>query len=567
MKNKIVKQLLGISVATVLFASMPMLALAEEYNISAGSIKVDIDAGGNRIVTQADVENPPEQEETVITGSNTSENYIVTINTEATGDNTGEVTFKDFTNDVGSYDYSPAVLVKGGGNLEIELDGTNTLKSGSYCAGIQKENSGTLTIKDDNPSENDTPDSLTATGGILGAGIGGGYEEAGTDIIIEGGKVTATGGSMGAGIGGGYDGNGTVTINGGEVTATGGSQGAGIGSGSYGTGEVTITGGTVVATGGYGGAGIGGGFQGAGTVTIEGEKVTATGGSMGAGIGGGRSGAGTVTINGGDVIATGGNAGAGIGGGSDSTGSSLKVSGSAVVKASGGTEYALSNYGAGAAIGEGGNSEKINNVWTPVEGSYIDIDTTELGESGFVIFYKPGIDAQEMIDHPTNNIYQEHPYIGQLPFEINTEESVIIHTVVPKQNNDNNNSLNNNNDSETATPGYTGITIDILLKQINSSLLTTNGGAVTIDFGRNICLTPELMKTLFETGNVAKNCTFTYKGKRYNLYIPVIDTKSDKYLKAMDELKKEDNGKGFAGFMRTKDIFKDLGVTVAEIKQ
>ena len=539
MKNKIVKQLLGISVATVLFASMPMLSLAEEYNISAGSIKVDIDAGGNRIVTQADVENPPEQEETVITGSNTSENYIVTINTEATGDNTGEVTFKDFTNDVGSYDYSPAVLVKGGGNLEIELDGTNTLKSGRYCAGIQKENNGTLTIKDDNPSENDTPDSLTATGGILGAGIGGGYEEAGTDIIIEGGKVTATGGS----------------------------QGAGIGSGSYGTGEVTITGGTVVATGGYGGAGIGGGRYGAGTVTIEGGTVSATGGEFGAGIGGGRSGAGTVTINGGDVIATGGNAGAGIGGGSDSTGSSLKVSGSAVVKASGGTEYALSNYGAGAAIGEGGNSEKINNVWTPVEGSYIDIDTTELGESGCVIFYKPGIDAQEMIDHPTNNIYQEHPYIGQLPFEINTEESVIIHTVVPKQNNDNNNSLNNNNDSETATPGYTGITIDILLKQINSSLLTTNGGAVTIDFGRNICLTPELMKALFETGNVAKNCTFTYKGKRYNMYIPVIDTKSDKYLKAMDELKKEDNGKGFAGFMRTKDIFKDLGVTVAEIKQ
>ena len=171
-----------------------------------------------------------------------------------------------------------------------------------------------------------------------------------------------------------------------------------------------------------------------------------------------------------------------------------------------------------------------------------------------------------MIDHPTNNIYQEHPYIGQLPFEINTEESVIIHTVVPKQNNDNNNSLNNNNDSETTTPGYTGITTDMLIRQINGLLKTAKGGAVTIDFGRNICLTPELMKTLFETGNVAKNCTFTYKGKRYNLYIPVIDTKSDKYLKAMDELKKEDNGKGFAGFMRTKDIFKDLGVTADEIK-
>ena len=172
-----------------------------------------------------------------------------------------------------------------------------------------------------------------------------------------------------------------------------------------------------------------------------------------------------------------------------------------------------------------------------------------------------------MIDHPELNIDTDHPYIGQLPFAIDSGESVIIHTVVPKQNNDNNNSSNNNNDSETATPGYTGITTDMLIRQINGLLNSANGGAVTIDFGRNICLTPELMKALFETGNVAKNCTFTYKGKRYNLYIPVIDTKSDKYLKAMDELKKEDNGKGFAGFMRTKDIFKGLGVTMAEIKQ
>lgn len=107
----------------------------------------------------------------------------------------------------------------------------------------------------------------------------------------------------------------------------------------------------------------------------------------------------------------------------------------------------------------------------------------------------------------------------------------------------------------------------MLIRQINGSLLTSNGGAITIDFERNICLTPELMKMLFETGNVAKNCTFTYKGKRYNLYIPVIDTKSGKYLDAMEVLKKEDKGKGFAGFMRTRDIFKDLGVTLAEIKQ
>ena len=534
MKNKIVKQLLGISVATVLFASMPMFVLADTYDVSYGDINITTtgndlhtveftDADGNAQTTQNDTD-------PIVTGTTTE--HTVTINAD---NGTAEVTIRNLNIDVsdtGSDEYpfvtgKAAIKTTGAGNIDIELDGTNTLESGYRCAGIQKENNGTLTIKDDNPSENDTPDSLTATGGKYGAGIGGGDYKLGSDITIEGGVITATGGVYGAGIGGGYCNNGTVTINGGEVTATGGTDGAG----------------------------IGGGTGGNGTVTINGGDVTSTGGERGAGVGGGNNGAGTVTINRGDVIATGGIAGAGIGGGRGSTDSSLKVSGSAVVKASGGAEDALRNYGAGAAIGEGGNCGKINNVWSSIEGSYIDIDTTKLEASGSITFYVPGTSAQDMI---ALNIDENHkPIIG---------------TYIPPINNTTGNreiSINNNdsnNDSETATPGYTGITTDMLIRQINGLLKTANGGAVTIDFGRNICLTPELMKALFETGNVAKNCTFTYKGKRYNLYIPVIDTKSDKYIKAMEELKKEDNGKGFAGFMRTKDIFKDLGVTADEIK-
>ena len=73
---------------------------------------------------------------------------------------------------------------------------------------------------------------LTATGGVWGAGIGGGYNSAGGVITINGGSVTATGGDSGAGIGGGeYGAGGFVTINGGLVTATGGRRGAGIGGG------------------------------------------------------------------------------------------------------------------------------------------------------------------------------------------------------------------------------------------------------------------------------------------------------------------------------------------------
>ena len=79
--------------------------------------------------------------------------------------------------------------------------------------------------------------SLTATGGGLAAGIGGGNEQSMGALTIYGGTVSATGGDLAAGIGGGYAGaGGAVTINGGTVTATGGSGGAGIGGGSGGAG-------------------------------------------------------------------------------------------------------------------------------------------------------------------------------------------------------------------------------------------------------------------------------------------------------------------------------------------
>ena len=92
-----------------------------------------------------------------------------------------------------------ALSVQGKGNVEIELDGDNELKSGTQSAGLEKNSTGTLTLKDDNKEAG----SLTATGGFNSAGIGGGYLGDGKNITITGGTVTATGGSSGAGIGGG----------------------------------------------------------------------------------------------------------------------------------------------------------------------------------------------------------------------------------------------------------------------------------------------------------------------------------------------------------------------------
>ena len=90
----------------------------------------------------------------------------------------------------------------------IELDGKNELKSGSYHAGLEKNDemsedgetiSGKLTIKDDKGKDG----SLTAEGGEGGAGIGGGKESTGSSITIRGGAVKAVGGSDAAGIGDG----------------------------------------------------------------------------------------------------------------------------------------------------------------------------------------------------------------------------------------------------------------------------------------------------------------------------------------------------------------------------
>ena len=256
-----------------------------------------------------------------------------------------------------------ALSVQGKGNVEIELDGDNELKSGTQSAGLEKTSTGTLTLKDDNKEAG----SLTATGGFNSAGIGGGYLGDGKNITITGGTVTATGGSSGAGIGGGREGKGeNITITGGTVNATGNEDGAGIGGGSSGSGEnITITGGTVNATG-DGGAGIGGGNGGDGkNITIKGGTVTATGGEGGAGIGGGAEGGGgnNITIKGGTVTATGGgyrgNSGAGIGGGSSGSGENITINDGKVTATGGNYAAGIGGGSVGAWGGDAGSGKNI----------------------------------------------------------------------------------------------------------------------------------------------------------------------------------------------------------------
>ena len=282
----------------------------------------------------------------------------VKIDVSDTGKNTGY----PWTSDEGK----AALSVQGNGNVEIELDGKNELKSGFNRAGLEKNTSdstGTLTLKDDNKDG-----SLRAEGGSGGAGIGGGSGDGsgdgdGENITIKGGRVTAVGNKFGAGIGGGTGGIGeAITITGGTVEATGGKFGAGIGGGLNGVGKnITIKGGTVNAAGGdNGGAGIGGGDSGSGeAITITGGTVNAAGGGQGAGIGGGNYGIGeAITINGGTVEATGGDFGAGIGGGSWGNGEDITIKGG-TVEANGGLFGAGIGGGSAASIGGSGKNITI----------------------------------------------------------------------------------------------------------------------------------------------------------------------------------------------------------------
>ena len=336
-------------------------------------------------------------------------NIITVINNAATA---LKLTLKDVkidVSDTGDEWYGvvgkAALSVQGKGNVEIELDGDNELKSGFNRAGLEKNTSdstGTLTLKDDKKDDNKEAGSLKATGGKYGAGIGGSKDNGTNNITINGGTVNAAGGN-GAGIGGGDRGSGeNITINGGTVTAASGS-GAGIGGGEKGSGKnITINGGTVEATGGDFGAGIGGGAAGSGTnITITGGTVTATGSVFGAGIGGGEKangedititggtvtakghlgGAGigggekgngkNITITGGTVTAKGGVFGAGIGGGYGGIGSNVTVSGAAQVTAIAGKPDL---GGAGATIGGGSSTQDSDGNTVPTPGTEIQAD-------------------------------------------------------------------------------------------------------------------------------------------------------------------------------------------------
>ena len=336
-KKKIVSTLL----ALLLFAGLPVSALAATWDIGKGDITVNAGSGG-QTVTQGGGAAIPDSAP-VITG--TSKENNVTINADS--GQTASVTLSGVNIDVRDKGKA-AVSTTGEGNVSIELNGGSTLRSGYEHAGLEKNNGGSLTIADE-----DKNGKLTAWGGQQGAGIGGGSGKDGSNIFITGGGVNAIGGLAAAGIGGGLGGNGSnITISGGKVGATNGLNGAGIGGGQHGSGS---------------------------NITISGGEVNAIGGDWSAGIGGGQRGSGShITISGGEVNAIGGKCGAGIGGGVYGKGEGITVSGNAQLKVRGGSVHG--DYGTGAGIGGGSYG---------TDGAEVEPDICALNPGGKIEYYAP----------------------------------------------------------------------------------------------------------------------------------------------------------------------------------
>lgn len=288
-----------------------------------------------------------------------------------------------------------AIDIQGSGDVEITVEGQNTLKGHANGAGIQKSDdvsTGKLTItaKDKNQTLNVIADRYGAAIGGNGDGWYGnnmnGQGHGTKNIEINGGTVN-TQGRIGSGYGGGSAEN--IVITGNAVVNANGGIGGGNGDGDKkGKTSITISGNAQVnATDkvdpeiSYLGSGtdlavIGGGYGDTAEITISDSAVVkakaenresdngrgfGTGAVIGGGVGSSsKKSSAKVTIEGNAQVtaenrAYGGSAG--IGGGANGTGEVI-IGGKAQVKATGSAEHhgSYNSYGAGAAIGDGGTT-------------------------------------------------------------------------------------------------------------------------------------------------------------------------------------------------------------------
>ena len=307
-KQQLALRVLSTAALMAMVSSIATAAFADTYDLNKGSVTVQTKDDGFTYVTQLDntqkdgyARNDKDdilhdyQDKTGVTITSGGEKTSNTITVETAKDQTTDVTLQDVHIETElSWDNtgSAPIEIKGDGDTNLELNGNNTVLSGSSKhAGIEKADvngTGTLTIKDDlndngkEKSGTDATGTLVAGGCYTGAGIGGGGYHDGksyndtSNITITGGDITASGGTHAAGIGGGDGGTcKKIRIEGdAHVTAYAYDSGA-IGSGyePSGDSDITITDHATVEAASVEGSGIGQGINASGkaTITISGH--------------------------------------------------------------------------------------------------------------------------------------------------------------------------------------------------------------------------------------------------------------------------------------------------------
>lgn len=284
-KQQLALRALSTAALMAMVSSIATAAFADTYDLNKGSVDI-LAEGGKQYITQwedkdndtcvkdgegKEIRDREDSDITLTTKNETTDETETAHNTvtiDAKEGNTANVTLQDVHietksswNDSGS----APIEIKGDGDTKLELNGNNTVLSGSKNhAGIEKADvngTGTLTIKDDLNDDNSTPKDKDENGNAVGGDTG---------------KLVAGGFYDGAGIGGGayhdekdYADTSNITIAGGEITASGGYYGAGIGAGCYGdASNIRIEGNAHVTAFSDGSAAIGSGYQSQGNSDI-----------------------------------------------------------------------------------------------------------------------------------------------------------------------------------------------------------------------------------------------------------------------------------------------------------
>lgn len=164
------RRLAALAVAAALMTGTAVPAFADVYDIRKGSITIVANGDGTAKVTQNETVNDKD-DDVKVTGSNeVTGNTVDIINNT---DNDLKVTLSDVTITDPKGDAAP-VSVSGTGNTAIELDGSNTLKSSGWHAGLERNEeknsdgnvvSGKLTIQDEDKNGSlDAPAASAAQG-------------------------------------------------------------------------------------------------------------------------------------------------------------------------------------------------------------------------------------------------------------------------------------------------------------------------------------------------------------------------------------------------------------------